>query len=184
MTFQNLCSNFRCTHEESLSLWDYLMFLRVKSMLKQAPLPAITKEEMEFEKSREASPLTMQRWLADAFGIPVEQIKADEKKEAIASAAFKLMSETQSEIELERKAARKVERDAQIKAHIDAWKNCVVGTSKVGAIHGNHISPVDLQMVLCERCKMELYFGKVPDGIDIVCFQCGYMTKFNYEAPE
>ena len=62
MTFQNLCDNFKCSHEESLALWDYLMFLRIKSMLKQPPLPAITEKDMEFEKSREATPLTTQRW--------------------------------------------------------------------------------------------------------------------------
>jgi hypothetical protein len=221
VTFQNMCSIFKCTHEESLALWDYLMFLRVKDMLRQPPLPAITEKDMEFEKSREASPLTTQRWVADTLGVPVEltniiaqdnpkvhpmtqqwyddveaiaqgkpapgdtaptlaecteQLREDLKKEKAAALAFKLTGEPPYQPSL-----REAERNKYMQAHIDSWKNSVIAHSKEYAISGG-ISPIDLQMIRCDRCNAELHFGRVPDGTDIVCHSCGYMTKFKSEG--
>lgn len=197
------------------------MFLRVKDMLRQ-PLPAITEKDMEFEKSRGASPLTTQRWVADILGVPVEltntiaqdkkpkvhigaqqwyddmeairqgkpapgdtaptlaecpeQLREDLKKEKAAALAFKLTREPPYPPLTPAEAHEKL--IAEQKA---SWGNSVVAHSKEYAISGG-ISPIDLQMIRCDRCNAELHFGRVTDGTDIVCHSCGYMTKFHYEC--
>lgn len=191
MTFQNMCSIFDCTHEESLALWDYLMFLRVKDMLRQPPMPAITEEDMEFEKSREATPLTTQRYVeeliqskhaSDAAAPTLDggsaQIREALKKEKATALAFKLTGEPPYPPSL-----REAERNKYMQAHIDSWKNSVIAHSKEYDI-SRGISPIDLQMIRCDRCNAELHFGRVPDGTDIVCHSCGHMTKFKSEGDD
>jgi hypothetical protein len=179
MTFQNLCEIFKCTHEESLALWDYLMFLRIKGMLRQPPLPAITKKDMEFVESREASPLTVQRWneslrrncipVTDAFQDVAAHVDAIVKTGE--ASVEKAPGDT---------APTQAEWIAQIKKDVEELKrypSYAHDSNAAAAI------PVTQKMVMrCHNCHESMYFHRVPEGAYIMCHYCGADTQFNSQG--
>lgn len=135
MTFQNLCEIFKCTHEESLALWDYLMFLRVKDMLKQPPLPVITEEDMGWFDTR---PLFA--------------------KEAAAAIAFKLTNAPPAEvvIGLSSRAAKKLYGAAHITS---------MTCTQCKSLFCFHILTVDRASVACWNCGTSntVYRSSLPE---------------------